>query len=168
MNYIKRLALAAALAPVFVTGAMADTAVLVQVINHTSDTLKLKHLSVLPPGYPTAGYDVSPNKLRNINIPFQRTFTYPTSGWKPTLRNIAPIELNLAYEVNGHICRLSTRLEVSVVPGWAEPSYSPRRNTKTNSSGNNDYTCDAVISQKMSEAPFSYTLQLTIDRKAPM
>ncbi|MBC3387854.1 hypothetical protein [Pseudomonas sp. SWRI179] len=167
MNHIKRFALAVALGPVFISGAMADTAVLVQVTNNTSDTLRLKHLSVLPPDYPTAGYDVSPNRLRNINIPFQRAFTYPTSGWQPTLKKIEPIEFNLAYEINGHTCQLSTRLEVPVIPGWAEPSYIPRWSKNIKSSGNNDYTCEAVISEKMTEAPFSYTIKLTIDRKTP-
>lgn len=167
MNYIKRFILAAALAPVFITGAMADTAVLVQVTNNTSDTLKLKHLSVLPPDYPISNYDVSPNKLRNINIPFQRKFTYPTSGWQPTLRKISPIQFTLTYEVNGHVCQLSTQLEVPIVPGWAEPSYSPHWSKTVNSSGNNNYSCKAVISQKMSEVPFSYTVNLTIDENNP-
>ncbi|MBO1541825.1 hypothetical protein [Pseudomonas sp. OA65] len=167
MNHIKRFTLSAALTALFSTHAMADTAVLVQVMNKTPDTLKLRHLSVLPPDYPTSGYDVSPNKLRNINIPFQRAFTYPTSGWQPTLRKIAPMQFNLTYEVNGHFCQLATRLEVPIIPGWAEPSYSPRWNKAVNTSGNNNYRCNAVITQKMSEAPFSYTINLTIDENTP-
>ncbi|WP_420232569.1 hypothetical protein ACN079_26885 [Pseudomonas sp. ABY48] len=167
MNYINRFILAAALAPAIITSAMADTAVLVQVTNNTSDTLKLKHLSVLPPDYPISDYDVSPNKLRNINIPFHRTFTYPTSGWQPTLRKIPPIQFNLTYEVNGHICQLSTHLEVHIIPGWSEPSYSPHWSKTVNASGNDNYSCKAVISQKMSEAPFSYTVNLTINENNP-
>lgn len=167
VNYIKRFTLAAALIAAFIAPAMADTEVLVQITNNTSDTLKLKRLSTLPPDYPTAAYDVDPNSLRNINLPYQRTFTYPTSGWQPTLRKIAPIHFNLVYEVNGHLCQLSTRLDVPIIPGWSEPSYSPRWNKTVNTSGNDNYTCTAVISQKMTKPPFSYTIGLTIDEKDP-
>lgn len=167
MNYTKRFTLSAALAAIFSTHAMADTAVLVQVTNNTSDTLKLRHLSVLPPDYPTSGYDVLPKQLRNINIPFQRAFTYPTSGWQPTLKKIAPIQFNLTYEINGHLCQLATRLEVPIIPGWSAPDYSPRWNKTVNTSGNNNYRCNAVITQKMPEPPFSYTINLTIDESNP-
>ncbi|WP_434580096.1 hypothetical protein J3P95_18905 [Pseudomonas sp. Z5-35] len=167
MNDLKRFTLAAVLTPVFISSALADTAVLVQVTNNSSDTLKLTHLSVLPPDYPTSGYDVAPNKLRNINIPFQRIFTYPTSGWQPTLRKISPIQFNLTYEINGHICQLVTRLEVPIIPGWSEPSYNPRWSKTVNTSGNDNYSCKAVITQKMTEAPFSYTISLTVDDNNP-
>ncbi|MCW1245211.1 hypothetical protein OC610_12410 [Pseudomonas sp. SAICEU22] len=167
MNDFKRFTLAAALAPVFITSALADTAVLVQVTNNTSNTLRLKYLSVLPPDYPTSGYDVSPHNLRNINIPFQRTYTYPTSGWQPTLRKVSPVQFDLTYEVNGHICQLATRLEVPIIPGWSEPSYAPHWSKAVNSAGNNNYSCNAVISQKMPEVPFNYTIKLTIDENNP-
>ncbi|MEN2395787.1 hypothetical protein [Pseudomonas halotolerans] len=163
---MKSFILALLLGPALVANSMANTGITVEVTNYTPGTLKMNTLSsdpAPPADFSLSGYNVAPKSIRNIHFANKRDFTYPNSGWQPTLKKVQPIELVLVYGLDDFECQLQTRFEAPIHFGAIEPRYKPNWRSNTAYTGNGQYSCRTEISQKMLEPPFSYTVRLIVE-----
>lgn len=168
INMMKNLILGLLLGPVAVATSLANTAITVEIINNTSNTLEMTNaLSELPmpPDFSFSTHDIPAKTVGELYFVHNRRFTYPAAGWQPTLRKIKPIELVLSYQMSNFNfgCQMQTLFEAPIGFGVLEPSYRPNWKSRTAYTGNGEYTCRSEISQKMLEPPFSYTVRLIIE-----
>ncbi|MDO7898139.1 hypothetical protein [Pseudomonas citrulli] len=168
MNILNNLILALLLGPAMVAYSVANTEVTVEIANDTRGTLKMNSLLTDPPqadNFVLDVHDIAPHTTYRFSIEHFRHYTYPGTGWKPTLKKIKPIELVINYEMKNFNfeCQLHTRLQVPIVPGVLEPSYQPDWKSRTAYTGNGEYRCRSEISRKMLEPPFNYAVRLVVE-----
>ncbi|MCQ6258481.1 hypothetical protein [Pseudomonas sp. Q11] len=168
MNMMKNLILALLLGPVAVATSLANTRITVELVNKTSHALEMTNISSeqpTPPDMSLSVYDVPAKTTREFYFVHNRRFSYPATGWQPTLRKIKPIELVLSYQMStfNFDCQMQTRLEVPIGFGVLEASYKPSRKSRTAYTGNGEYTCRSEIFQKMLEPPFNYSVRLIVE-----
>ena len=168
MSLMKNLILALLLGPLAAAVSLANTNIIVNVINDTSHDLEMTNLLgefSIPDDFSVVPADAS----MEFHFKHERQFTYPVAGWQPTLREIKPIELVLTYQMTNFNfgCQLQTLFDARVIFGFLEPSYKPNWQSRTAYTGNGEYSCRSVITQRMLEPPFSYTINLTIDDNNP-
>lgn len=145
---------------------MTDTVITLKLSNNTFGTLKLKNISGLevPLNGPLITFNVGPGTKEFLDLPYSRPFTLDKSGWQPHRQKVAPVSLDLEYEVHGYRCRLKTRMDAPVGYGALEPDYKPDWKITVEPSGNGQYKCNATISKKMTRPPFSYMVDFSISK----
>ncbi|WP_419711667.1 hypothetical protein [Pseudomonas sp. NFX224] len=145
---------------------MTDTVITLKLSNNTFGTLKMKSISGLevPLNGPLILFNVGPGTQEFLDIPYSRPFTLDKSGWQPLRQKIAPVSLDLEYEVHGYRCRLKTRMEAPVRYGVLEPDYKPDWKITVVPSGSGQYQCNATISKRMTRPPFSYRVDFSISK----
>ncbi|EJL02988.1 MULTISPECIES: hypothetical protein [Pseudomonas] len=168
INMKKSFTLALLLGPMAVATSQANTAITVEVVNNTSHALEMTNfLSELPtsPDFSLSNFDIAAKTSDELYFLHNRRYTYPAAGWQPTLRKIKPIELVLSYQMSDFNfgCQMQTRFEAPIGFGVLESSYRPNWKSRTAYTGNGEYTCRSLISQKMLEPPFNYTVSLIIE-----
>uniref|UniRef100_UPI00053A4C4E hypothetical protein n=1 Tax=Pseudomonas fluorescens TaxID=294 RepID=UPI00053A4C4E len=112
MSLMKNLILALLLGPLAAAVSLANTNIIVNVINDTSHDLEMTNLLgefSIPDDFPVVPADAS----MKFQFKHERKFTYPAAGWQPTLREIKPIELVLTYQMTNFNfgCQLQTLFE---------------------------------------------------------
>ncbi|MBT2340326.1 MULTISPECIES: hypothetical protein [Pseudomonas] len=168
MNILKSFILALVLGPAMVANAQANTEVTVEITNNTRGTLNMTNLLTDPPqaeDYPLSDHDIPPKSIYMLHLTHERNYTYPASGWQPTLKKVKPIELVLSYKMKNFNfeCQMQTLFQAPIAFGFLEPSYKPNWKSDWNYTGNGEFTCRTEITRKMLEPPFSYTVRLIIE-----
>ena len=150
----------------FNANSMSDTIITLKVSNNTFGTMKLKSITGLEVALngPLITFNVGPGTYEIIDIPYSRPFTLDSSNWQPRRNKVEPVTLNLEFEVHGQRCRLKTRMEVPVGYGVLEPDYKPVWQSTVESSGSGKYQCQVTTSRKQTRPPFSYTVELSINK----
>ncbi|AOE64384.1 hypothetical protein LOY64_07630 [Pseudomonas corrugata] len=168
MNPLKNLIPALIMGTTMVAHTMAATEVTVEITNNTRGTLNMTNLLTDPAqdaDFPLSAHDVLPKSTYILRVAHQRNYTYPTSGWQPTLKKVKPIELVLNYKMSNFNfeCQMQTRFQAPIVIGALEPSYKPDWKSRANYTGNGQFTCRTEITRKMLEPPFNYTVRLIVE-----
>ncbi|XVN16788.1 hypothetical protein QZH46_15620 [Pseudomonas corrugata] len=89
MNPLKNLIPALIMGTTMVAHTMAATEVTVEITNNTRGTLNMTNLLTDPAqdaDFPLSAHDVLPKSTYILRVAHQRNYTYPTSGWQPTLK----------------------------------------------------------------------------------
>lgn len=166
MPIFKTSVLALLLLCSFNAHSMSDTVIKLKVVNNTFGTMKLKSITGIevPLNGPLITFNVGPGTFENIDIPYSRPFTLDTSSWQPHRNKVEPVTLNLEFEVHGQRCRLKTRMEAPVGFGVLESDYKPAWRSSVESSGSEKYRCNGVMTKKQTRPPFSYAVELSINK----
>ena len=166
MNTYKAIALALLFFYSVNANSMSDTVITLKLSNNTFGTMKMKSISGLEVALngPLITFNVGPGTVEIIDIPYTRPFTLDSSNWQPRRNRVAPAILDLEYEVHGHRCRLKTRMDAPVGRGVLEADYQPAWKSTVEASGNGKYKCNVTTSRKMMKPPFSYTVELSINK----
>lgn len=168
MSIPKRFILALLTGPAMIASSMANTGITMEITNRTPAVLEMIHMGTdpaPPEDFSLSAYDISPKSIRNLHFVNQRDYTYPGSGWQPTLKKVEPIEILIAYQMKGSDfgCQIQTQFEAPVGFGFLEPQYQPDWKSRTAYTGNGEYTCRSEIFQKMLQPPFSYSVRIIIE-----
>lgn len=145
---------------------MSNTVISVKVVNNTFGTMKLKSITGLEVALngPLITFNVGPGTYEIIDIPYSRPFTLDSPNWQPRRNKVEPVTLDLEFEVHGQRCRLKTRMEAPVGYGVLAPDYKPVWQTAVEASGSGKYRCHGVTTKKLTRPPFSYAVELSINK----
>lgn len=145
---------------------LADTLYKLTIVNNTFSTLKLKqHNGLGLEGYPAlTNFNVGPGYDDSFTVKYDRSFTYPKTGWQTVLKKVAPINNFIEYEVNGFRCRLTTSMTAPSGFGLIEPTYKPSWTQASSGRGDAKYNCSSHFAEKQSKVPFNYEVVLTINQ----
>ena len=136
--------------------AQADVTTLTfEIVNNTSGPLKLNRsnwdLSLAEPGF----FDVAPNSRHSYEANYNTNFGYPRKT-PVTLREV------ISYTNGTRECTFTTALRVTQSFGVFKPSLGSTRSASATSTGMDDVTCEARVTEKTDEVPLDYSVRFTM------
>ena len=154
----KYLATAVAATTLAFTGvnAQADVTTLTyEIVNNTSEPLKLNRsswdLSLAAPGF----FDVDPYSEHSYEANYKTNFGYPRKT-STTLREV------ISYANGTRECTFTTSLRVTQSFGVFKPALSSTRSASATSTGMDDVVCEARVTEKTDEVPLDYSVRFTM------
>lgn len=126
-----------------------------EVINNTSEPLKLNRsswdLSLAEPGF----FDVDPSSRHSFEARFRTNFGYPR-------KTPATLRETISYANGSRECTFTTELRVTQSFGILGPTLSSTRSASASSTGMDDVKCEARITEKTDTAPLDYSVRYTM------
>ncbi|MCP1420653.1 hypothetical protein J3D47_004896 [Pseudomonas laurylsulfativorans] len=139
------------------------TVMTINISNTTDGPIRLLKAGWDLTGTSLSDFEIDKNEEQTLELPYFRDFS--SNGLHFKKRNFAPILQQFSYITeDGLICAFSIQLTVSVGFGVLHPTLRPNWTQSITRSGNSTspYTVTANITEKNEDAPFSFTVNLTI------
>ena len=136
--------------------AQADVTTLTfEIVNNTSEPLKLNRsswdLSLAAPGF----FDVDPYSEHSYEANYKTSFGYPRKT-PATLREV------ISYATGNRECTFTTALRVTQSFGVFKPVLSSTRSASATSTGIDDVKCEARVTEKTDKVPLDYSVRFTM------
>ena len=136
--------------------AQADVTTLTfEIVNNTSEPLKLNRsswdLSLAAPGF----FDVDPYSEHSYEANYKTSFGYPRKT-PATLREV------ISYATGNRECTFTTALRVTQSFGVFKPALSSTRSASATSTGIDDVKCEARVTEKTDKVPLDYSVRFTM------
>ena len=154
-KYLATAVMAISLALTGVNAQADVTTLTFEIVNNTSEPLKLNRsswdLSLAAPGF----FDVDPYSEHSYEANYKTSFGYPRKT-PATLREV------ISYANGNRECTFTTVLRVTQSFGVFRPTLEATRSASATSTGMDDVNCEARVTAKTDEAPLDYSVRFTM------
>ena len=154
-KYLATAVMAISLALTGVNAQADVTTLTFEVVNNTSEPLKLNRsswdLSLAAPGF----FDVDPYSEHSYEANYKTSFGYPRKT-PATLREV------ISYATGNRECTFTTALRVTQSFGVFKPALSSTRSASATSTGIDDVKCEARVTEKTDKVPLDYSVRFTM------
>ncbi|EPJ91496.1 hypothetical protein [Pseudomonas psychrophila] len=154
-KYLATAVMAISLALTGVNAQADVTTLTFEIVNNTSEPLKLNRsswdLSLAAPGF----FDVDPNSEHSYEANYKTSFGYPRKT-PATLREV------ISYATGNRECTFTTALRVTQSFGVFKPALSSTRSASATSTGIDDVKCEARVTEKTDKVPLDYSVRFTM------
>lgn len=155
-KYLATAVMAISLALTGVNAQADVTTLTFEIVNNTSEPLKLNRsswdLSLAAPGF----FDVDPYSEHSYEANYKTSFGYPRKT-PATLREV------ISYATGNRECTFTTALRVTQSFGVFKPVLSSTRSASATSTGIDDVKCEARVTEKTDKVPLDYSVRFTMD-----
>ncbi|MBJ2259284.1 hypothetical protein [Pseudomonas psychrophila] len=155
-KYLATAVMAISLALTGVNAQADVTTLTFEIVNNTSEPLKLNRsswdLSLAAPGF----FDVDPYSEHSYEANYKTSFGYPRKT-PATLREV------ISYATGNRECTFTTALRVTQSFGVFKPALSSTRSASATSTGIDDVKCEARVTEKTDKVPLDYSVRFTMD-----
>lgn len=154
-KYLATAVMAISLALTGVNAQADVTTLTFEIVNNTSEPLKLNRsswdLSLAAPGF----FDVDPYSEHSYEANYKTSFGYPRKT-PATLREV------ISYATGNRECTFTTALRVTQSFGVFKPVLSSTRSASATSTGIDDVKCEARVTEKTDKVPLDYSVRFTM------
>lgn len=154
-KYLATAVMAISLALTGVNAQADVTTLTFEIVNNTSEPLKLNRsswdLSLAAPGF----FDVDPYSEHSYEANYKTSFGYPRKT-PATLREV------ISYATGNRECTFTTALRVTQSFGVFKPALSLTRSASATSTGIDDVKCEARVTEKTDKVPLDYSVRFTM------
>lgn len=154
-KYLATAVMAISLALTGVNAQADVTTLTFEIVNNTSEPLKLNRsswdLSLAAPGF----FDVDPYSEHSYEANYKTSFGYPRKT-PATLREV------ISYATGNRECTFTTALRVTQSLGVFKPALSSTRSASATSTGIDDVKCEARVTEKTDKVPLDYSVRFTM------
>ena len=154
-KYLATAVMAISLALTGVNAQADVTTLTFEIVNNTSEPLKLNRsswdLSLAAPGF----FDVDPYSEHSYEANYKTSFGYPRKT-PATLREV------ISYATGNRECTFTTALRVTQSFGVFKPTLTSARSASATSTGMEDVKCEARVTEKTDSAPLNYSVRYTV------
>ena len=154
-KYLATAVMAISLALTGVNAQADVTTLTFEIVNNTSEPLKLNRsswdLSLAAPGF----FDVDPYSEHSYEANYKTSFGYPRKT-PATLREV------ISYATGNRECTFTTALRVTQSFGVFKPVQSSTRSASATSTGRDDVKCEARVTEKTDKVPLDYSVRFTM------
>ena len=154
-KYLATAVMAISLALTGVNAQADVTTLTFEIVNNTSEPLKLNRsswdLSLAAPGF----FDVDPYSEHSYEANYKTSFGYPRKT-PATLREV------ISYANGNRECTFTTALRVTQSFGVFKPALSSTRSASATSTGIDDVKCEARVTEKTDKVPLDYSVRFTM------
>ncbi|KAB0491362.1 MULTISPECIES: hypothetical protein [Pseudomonas] len=154
-KYLATAVMAISLALTGVNAQADVTTLTFEIVNNTSEPLKLNRsswdLSLAAPGF----FDVDPYSEHSYEANYKTSFGYPRKT-PATLREV------ISYATGNRECTFTTALRVTQSFGVFKPALSSTRSASATSTGIDDVKCEARVTEKTDKVPLDYSVRFTM------
>ena len=154
-KYLATAVMAISLALTGVNAQADVTTLTFEIVNNTSEPLKLNRsswdLSLAAPGF----FDVDPYSEHSYEANYKTSFGYPRKT-PATLREV------ISYATGNRECTFTTALRVTQSFGVLKPALSSTRSASATSTGIDDVKCEARVTEKTDKVPLDYSVRFTM------
>ena len=154
-KYLATAVMAISLALTGVNAQADVTTLTFEIVNNTSEPLKLNRsswdLSLAAPGF----FDVDPYSEHSYEANYKTSFGYPRKT-PATLREV------ISCATGNRECTFTTALRVTQSFGVFKPALSSTRSASATSTGIDDVKCEARVTEKTDKVPLDYSVRFTM------
>ena len=154
-KYLATAVMAISLALTGVNAQADVTTLTFEIVNNTSEPLKLNRsswdLSLAAPGF----FDVDPYSEHSYEANYKTSFGYPRKT-PATLREV------ISYATGNRECTFTTALRVTQSFGVFKPALRSTRSASATSTGIDDVKCEARVTEKTDKVPLDYSVRFTM------